>query len=187
MAIYGTYHCDDCDTTFKGWRETDGPYPDCPKCGGEGGWAAQAPAIGTNKGKAIDMTYKMAEETYGVTDLKDNLRQGDVAAMPPSPIQTAEADAITREMLGASGGTPEVAEHLKSYVQNFFGATQGPHAPQNPDQAAAVNLGAIQSAAPAAAEARAAGVDPVAILHKGRGMGAGIENLTILSKSKGTK
>jgi len=176
MAIYGTYHCDECDRQFKGWRESDGPYPDCPTCNFGGSWAPQAPTIrgpeARARAKAIDMAQDIAEKDYGMTDINDNQRAGDIAAVAPTQIQTAEADAITREVMAASNAPPAVAEHLKGWVQNYFGATmptgQGPTMD---------TLAQIQGAAPAAAEARAAGVDPVGLLSQAKGHGVGIQNI----------
>lgn len=179
MAIYGTYRCEDCDTTFKGWRENEGPYPDCPHCGEAGGWAPQAPNRIGIKAKAIDIAQRVAEESFGMTNMRDNQRAGDIAALPPSPIQTAEADAITREMVGAGFGTPEVAPHLQEYVKNFFGATSaGGGMTVDP-------MASIQGAAPAAQAARTQGADPIALLHSAKGHGVGIENLNVVGRSKG--
>lgn len=173
MAIYGTYRCDDCNTEFKGWRESDGPYPDCPSCASPGAWAPQTPNIIGIKARAIDIAQRMAEETFGLTDINDNQRKGDIAAKAPAPINTAEADAMTRELIAAGLGTPEVAPHLQGYVKNFFGAGNNGGG-MMVDPAAS-----IQGAAPAAAAARTDGADPIALLHKGRGFGTGIENLKI--------
>lgn len=177
MAIYGTYRCDECDTQFKGWRESDGPYPDCPTCAQPGGFAPQAPNIIGIKAKAIDIAQRIAEENFGMTDMNDNQRAGDIAAKAPAPIQTAEADAITRELVAAGMGTPEVAPHLQKYVKDFFGAS-GNTGGFTVDPAAT-----IQGAAPAAVAARQDGADPIALLHQAKGHGAGIENLNIMGAS----
>ncbi len=54
-------------------------------------------SIGTHKGKAVDLTYRQLEESSNfraemagdpslkITNLKDNLREGDVAAIAPQP------------------------------------------------------------------------------------------------------
>jgi hypothetical protein len=174
MAIYGIYQCGECQHQFRGWREKDGQYPKCPECGIEGGWAPQAPALNGIKAKAIDIAQKIAEETFGMTDMKDNLRQGDTIVKAPPPIQTAESEAMTRELLTAGVGTPEVAPHLQQYVQNFFGATgAGPSVDP---------LASIQGAAPAANEARSMGVDPLGLLHKGKGYGGGINKIVPINK-----
>lgn len=172
---YGTYYCDECDLTFKSFREVDGPMPDCPICvPDETPFEAKAPALLTNKAKAIDIAQKVAEESFGLTDMKDNNRPGDVIVKTPSPIQTAESEAITREMMAYTNATPEQAPHLQDYVKNFFGAAQNmPSA--NPDAV-------IKGAAPAAAEARAEGKDPISILQSKEVRNRGINNLTVVAR-----
>lgn len=177
MAIYGTYACDDCQIEFKGWRESDGPYPDCPRCGTKGGWAPQAPNIIGVKAKAIDYAQRVAEETFGLTDMNDNNRPGDIVAKGPSPIQTSESEAITREFMAMTNAPPEIAPHLQGYVKSFFGASEAANMPQ------ANTLAQIQGAAPAAQEARAQGVDPVGLLHRSKEIAkTGINNLTVVAR-----
>lgn len=179
MAIYGTYHCDDCEIQFKGWRESDGPYPDCPQCNAKGGWAPQSPNIIGVKAKAIDIAQKVAEENFGLTDMRDNTRQGDTIVKSPSPIQTSEADAITRDLQAYTDAPPELAPHLKQYVQNFFGATnQGPSIDP---------LSTIQSAAPAAKIARDQGVDPIAMLGSSSARKGGINKLDVVARDIGKR
>jgi hypothetical protein len=178
---YGTYHCDECDLTFKSFREQDGPMPDCPVCvPDETPFEAKAPALLTNRAKAIDIAQKIAEENFGLTDMKDNNRPGDVIAKGPAPIQTSEAEAITREMIQAGMGTPEVGAELKQYVEGFFGAA-------TPQSLAAQAQQAAQQAAPqAAAETRAMGLDPIALLHKSKGGHGGINKIVPINKPKAT-
>lgn len=41
--------------------------------------------------QAVDATYKMVERDYGYTNMKDNMREGDVAFAPSNPVaQTLE-------------------------------------------------------------------------------------------------
>jgi hypothetical protein len=186
MAIYGTYFCEECNRQFKSWRESEGPYPDCPTCGQEGGWAAMSPAIIGNKAKAIDIAQKVAEETFGMTDMKDNLRPGDTVVKPPPPIQTAEADQISRELVQAGMVEAQTPEHLKGYVQNFFGA--GSAAQPSPVAPTSLPMQAGISA-PAAAAARADGRDPISMLHAGTkgemsGRGVGIDKIVPINRPK---
>ena len=181
---YGTYKCDECDAQFTAFREVDGPMPDCPNCiPDETPFEAKAPALLTNRSKAIDYAQKMAEETFGMTNIRDNSRPGDIAAMAPPPIQTAEADAITRQMVEAGVGTQETAPELKQFVQGFFGAAD--------QQSMAHQAQTIaQAAAPAAAaETRAAGRDPLALLHGAKGQaesgrGIGIDKIVPVTRPK---
>ena len=141
--------------------------------------AQQPPARGgSNRSKAVDMTYKIAEEQYGMTDMKDNLREGDMAFTAPAALQTAESDQITRELVQA-GATPEVGQQIKQGMTGFWQheKPQGPkmmQAPQmvNPGAGPGAQLMHAAQTAPlavgaaGAAAARRDGVDPVAMLHK---------------------
>jgi len=172
---YGTYYCDECDLTFKSFREADGPLPDCPICVPDTTpFEAKAPAIIGIKAKAIDIAQKIAEESFGLTDMNDNNRPGDLIVKNPAPIQTAESEQITREMMAYTNATPEQAPHLQDYVKNFFGAAQ--NLPSADPQAV------ISGAAPAAAEARSMGKDPISILQSKQVQNRGINNLTVVAR-----
>jgi len=180
----GKYHCDECDLTFSGFREVGGPMPDCPICVPDlTPFEAKAPALLTNKAKAIDIAQKAAEESFGLTDMNDGNRPGDLIVKKPSPIQTSEAEAITREMVEAGLGTPETGPELKQYVESFFGAA-------NPQSMAMQAQTVAQAAAPAAAaDARQQGRDPLALLHgakgqKGEGRGIGIDKIVPINRPR---
>jgi len=161
-----------------------GPMPDCPICVPDlTPFEAKAPALLTNKAKAIDIAQKVAEESFGLTDMNDGNRPGDLIVKKPSPIQTSEAEAITREMVEAGLGTPETGPELKQYVESFFGAA-------NPQSMAMQAQTVAQAAAPAAAaDARQQGRDPLALLHgakgqKGEGRGIGIDKIVPINRPR---
>ena len=104
MPVTRTLRCPDCSATFP-WlflERDESDFPNCcPRCGNvmtdepqslPGGFS-----IGTAKGKAVDLTYRQIEDASNVraeaagdpslkiTNMKDNLREGDVAAMAPQP------------------------------------------------------------------------------------------------------
>ena len=180
------FHCDVCDLIFEirheGALEV---VPDCPAClvagrdGGGSNWLAPMPAIGTTKGKAIDLAQKIAEEDYGLTDMNDNQRAGDIAFKGPAPMQGAEADRLIREMVEyqrqtgpaaplpsgplAPDGSRQVLVDPALQKENFWQGSQGGSAETTVGQ---------QAAAKAASDAaRAQGVDPVGILERGRQSG----------------
>jgi|SRR5215472_4912292 len=98
--IIRTYQCDDCDSVFEVQceRGSDGD-PDCPNCSKVLQWIpAKVNIGGSHVAKAVDVTQNIIEQDFGLTNLKDNNREGDVAYMPPAPMQTAERDAIEREV-----------------------------------------------------------------------------------------
>jgi len=107
MPITRTYECPDC-----GARKTvlhlsrSEPPPLCPHCDQEGVAQPSAPHIAKSIGKVADNVYRQMEEgaasraaacaeafgespaetALGLTDLRDNQRAGDVAAIPPGTV-----------------------------------------------------------------------------------------------------
>jgi hypothetical protein len=148
------------------------------------------PAVKTTISQAVEFVQKMAEEQYGVTNLRDHLKPGDTAFMPPSPIQSAEGEAITRAMVEA-GAPPEMGDHLQAQSRNFWGAGVGLPAPMNHNPIAAAIPTTIDAAramaAPAVMEARALHSDPVGLLHEAgkRGLDP-TSRKNLLIHSKGT-
>ncbi len=107
MAVVRTYRCPDCGGTFRHYHfKRDDPPPEvCELCHGYMGEEPQpelsAPAISSGHPKtvreAVDSVYRQAEQFGGVTNMKDNLREGEVAAMPGSlgkgnPVQQVMQD-----------------------------------------------------------------------------------------------
>ena len=153
MPVTRRYACDQCAHEWTYFHmNRDEPYPECPACMA---LAAQSLpsmfAITTNKSRAVDFAQKMAEEDYGMTDMNDNSREGDVAAKAPPPVQTAEAEALTMAMKEMN---PDLTDGQAQAVKNFW----------QPGSSTASNVANV--AAPAAAEARNLGADPVEMLHK---------------------
>lgn len=194
IRIRRRYHCDVCDHTFDMRHDReDEPMPDCPNCvklGQEAAavtWVPPLVAIGTTKGKAIDLAYDIAENDYGMTDMKDNQQIGDIAYVGPPPIQTAQAEAEIRQMVEAAGqiaqplpqgplapdGTRQLLVDKALQVENFFQGNQGGSAEGTIGQAAAAKAASDQ--------ARVQGVDPVGILEKGRASGNMPFKLNVMS------
>jgi len=102
MAIVRTYCCDLCGAKFdKLHFDRSEPPPPCPGC--EALQARQVPAgfaITGSKSKAVDITQNIVEKDYGLTDMRDNLREGDIAA-------------------------PRLPTHLQPAVDKFFSASGG--------------------------------------------------------------
>lgn len=170
MPITRRYLCDDCqhEWTQLHWTREE-PVPDCPMC--ETDTARSIPgtfAIKTNVSRAVDYAWEMAQERYGMTDMNDHLKEGDVAAKPPAPIQSAEAEQITRELMKVaqaqgvdlSSQSGLAAADMNAQVKNFWQPSGSPELLQ-------------QTVAPAAAAARADGSDPVQVLHEGAKVATG--------------
>ena len=105
MAITRTYECPDCEHQFRilHMSRDEEPPRFCPSCGTDMG--EDPPQVfkmnigGSPEGRSIDLTYKQIEESsiaraeeagdpsLKITDLKDSLREGDVAAkIPNNPV-----------------------------------------------------------------------------------------------------
>lgn len=124
--------CPDCGGTFK--QPMGESLPNfCPLCGSsqnlDPDFVPDRLNIGTNRGKAGDRTYREIEEaskvraemagdpSLKITDMNDNLREGDVAAKVQQPSQEYQRQVAE---LGAK------AEFLPN-VQGLAGlARQGP-------------------------------------------------------------
>jgi hypothetical protein len=88
-----TYRCPSCEQRFRvfGMAADDGAPP-CPKCNWqESEWVPEAIAITGSRSKAIDITQQIAEKQFGLTNMADNLREGDVA-VPLNPTQSKMAE-----------------------------------------------------------------------------------------------
>lgn len=174
--IRRTLNCTDCGFTWQEYvASSDVPVPECAACQHAETRRIPGPfAITGAKSKAIDMAQQMAEQDYGLTDIRDNQRAGDIAAVGPPPIQTSEAEAITREMVQA-GVSADMAPIMQDAVRNFW--------QQNGAVSAADTGSAIAAAAPAAAAARASGHDPIGLLHQAGKSGASDIRLNVVGRA----
>lgn len=152
MPVTRRYLCDSCNYEWTSLHlSREEPYPDCPSCA-----TAEPASIPTSfsitgiKSKAIDYTQRMAEEDYGLTNFRDNMREGDVAAMAPPPVQEREAQALTMAMKEMS---PDLSDAQAEQVRDFWKTGGAP-------------ASVAQMAQPGAAAARQLGADPIELLHK---------------------
>lgn len=173
-----TYRCLDCGHQFR-WVHTGEPGddPECPECpkalvGAEPAaapqWVPPRIAIGTTKGRAIDYVQGMVETDFGMSDMNDNQRAGDIAFKGPAPLQTAERQATIRDLVEA--GVPEatsvqIVEGAKNYWQGQSGAPS-----------TEATLGQASPAAAGSAAARREGVEPLGMLEADRKRVAGAPN-----------
>ena len=174
VKIRRTWYCDICEEKWVTVTDPDQEdvCPDCPECASMPERVIVPFGVKTNASRAVEFAHKMAEQDYGLTDMKDHLQQGDISHKAPAPIQTSEAEAIAREILNA-GGVPERAgDALQSHVQNFWGAGMAATAPQGPSLVPTSLDQARMMAAPAAQASKGMGADPVALLHEAGKKGA---------------
>lgn len=175
------YQCSDCRYI---WEErvadSSAPAPPCPACAAQkAAYQPPMPALGTAKGKAIDIAQQMAEQDYGLTNMRDNQRQGDIAAMGPAPIQTAEREKQIRELVEA-GMPAELADpNLEKQVQSYW---QGQMIQDQPGGSPGSLQEASSSAAKAAMSvAKAEGVDALTLLEEGRKQGTAPMRFNVVS------
>lgn len=96
MAKARHYQCKKEDCGHKWWQEYQGGDASnqvfCPLCGDHKG-KMHPVAVNTCQtgkfGKAAGVMQDMLEKDYGMTNLKDNLREGDVAAVVDNPVSKA--------------------------------------------------------------------------------------------------
>lgn len=165
MARYSTkVRCPECGAKFKYYTKSqDDPMPDCPNCAATARQEVIPPsqqrphlvAIRGNAGKALDMAQKIAEEDYGLTNMRDNTLQGETSLMPLTKDQREMVE-VGKMVAGETAYKPELAN-------KFF----------NPAGAApkGVNLGGQNKLAAlgrAGAQAvRGTANDPMQLLHRG--------------------
>lgn len=97
MAIVRTYECPDCtERTGQTFRfdklhfDRNEPAPECPGCRALA--AVQVPAgfsIKGNASRAGDITQKIVEQDYGLTNMADRQREGDLAVITPPHLRPA--------------------------------------------------------------------------------------------------
>lgn len=157
-AIRRTYRCTDCRFEFKVIHQTeDEPAPDCPNCAREANLHLLPFGKKTSYSHAMDYTQKMAEEQYGMTNIRDNQRAGDIAAMGPPAETTARREEVMREVMQIAEQTGAPPPEVAAAAGGFWSPSNGPQL-----DTAITTAGAAQ---------RASGVDPVGLLEAGKARG----------------
>lgn len=172
MAVVRTYGCECGNEWTVFHHSSDEPYPDCPRCSQpEPAWRPQSITITGNKSRAIDLAQKMAEEDYGLTDMRDNTREGETAAKDAPAETTVQREArvqqaadIAKLNAQAEAAPVNLPPNLQKPVAEFWGGPKGNKAGPRMNM---FNIGKMGSM-----EARASGHDPMAMLHKGVKSGA---------------
>ena len=162
--VRSRYQCTECKYEWRVVHESsDDPVPDCPQCLEAATYMPPMPGLLTSKSAAIDFAQKVAEEDFGLTNMRDNQREGDVAAMGPTPETRQAADDMVRQMKQMAEQTAAQGAQVANAIQTA-GAGDG-FWKQNPTQNVADASGG------AAAVQRAEGTDPVGLLEAGKSRG----------------
>lgn len=184
MPVTRSYRCTDCGTQFTHFHlGRDEPYPACPSCPPAEAqkpveWAPQGFNIKTNRSRAIDYTQSMAETQFGLTNIKDNLREGDIAA-PSAPGPSSQEQAAMQEMMRQAheaANAPAAPLPPEIPLQSFWsqaGAAPLDGQPMSPTAPVA-----------GAAEARASGLDAVSLVEKAQASGQGRMKLQVVARGQ---
>ena len=123
--ITRTYQCVDCDQYFEVDHESgEEPEPPCPHCDVVLEWRPKSFAIGTNKGRAVDIAQKIIEQDYGITNMKDSTREGETVLIEPRrrARNAMRARQIGAEIRAFAAATPEPGNPaLQAQIKQFFG------------------------------------------------------------------
>jgi hypothetical protein len=117
--IIRTYRCDDCGEVFDVTCESNDGDPDCPQCSKVLVWQPERFAIGgSNIGKAADVTQRIIENDFGLSNFNDSMREGDVAYKEPVRARD-EREVIERVQADAAALAATPAQ-LVPQVQQFW-------------------------------------------------------------------
>lgn len=180
--IRRTYECTGCDLEWTVTHDSsDDPYPPCPVCTIKASWVPKPLRIKTNKSRAMDVAQRESER-MGLSNMKDNTREGESVYMAPPAPTTADNEAVMhqtvdamRQLANRSTGSvsPQMAEFLKSTGNTLTDPTVTQALPTNLIGASnVVKLPApsLQLAAQATAIGLAdpnnGGMTPTGMLHK---------------------
>jgi hypothetical protein len=117
MPVLFDYECGDCGARFEHLKmNREEPDPECQACLVIARKMPPRVNIGTNRGRAVDIAQAEVE-AQGFTNMKDNLREGDVAApsLPPG---------LQRAVNGFWGGTATPALAGKDMLSVARGGAQ---------------------------------------------------------------
>ena len=161
MPVIRTFGCDDCGLEFEVTQGMNDPAPECPRCCTVLEWRPQSFNITGTKSKAMDLTQSILERDYGLTNFRDNMREGDTAVINAGPPSVAVQDAQIRQLseVAQASGAPPLTPQQAEMAKAFWGGGQTPL-----QQVPAADM--LAGAKSATAAANAEGVNPMDLLHK---------------------
>lgn len=149
MKVKRTYRCVECGARFSIVIDSkDQTEPDCPSCSTAvlpPPDRISAPAIIGTKSKAIDTAQQIISEDYGLSNMHDGMKEGDVGYITPPPAATnIDPRSITKPTMMWGGASPNPSIAMPG-MQAMMAQGRG-----------------------AAALAKAEGKSPMEMLHRGR-------------------
>lgn len=129
MAVIRTFGCGDCGLEFEVTQGMNDAPPDCPRCCVVLEWRPTSFNVTTNKSRAIDATQHILENDFGMSNIRDNMREGDTAAMPAAAPTGAQIDAEIRtvaEYATQTTGAPPLTNTQAEMAKAFWGGGQTP-------------------------------------------------------------
>jgi hypothetical protein len=159
--VIRTYRCG-CGTEFDYWHDrSDEPPPGCPGCDGPTSYVPGRISIKTNRSRALDAAQQVAEQRFGLTNMRDNLREGDVAAPPLTPPQREMAEVAQLMGEQANADKPLTPNQAKM-VEGFWGGGAPSGAPYRLPGKGTL----LQQARAATAAAKAEDKNPISLLQR---------------------
>ena len=155
MAVYvkRKYICKKCSHMWKSENVVDREDPTvepCPACKNIGAAIERPKAMdrslraGPLANKATEFTWEMAQQDYGMTNMNDHLRAGDLAAKIDNPVSATLA-----KQGGMFGGNNSAAAigHMGNAMQMASAAKAERTLQKVPDPVQALQMGAKQATA----------------------------------------
>lgn len=172
-----TYECTDCSTVFEVTLDSgDDGHPDCPTCSKVLEWRPSKVSIGgSNRSKAVDMAQNIMEQDYGLTNFKDNNREGDVGYVAPQKTTQDKEKEMQREA-EAFRAVVTARPELQPAAEAFFG---GQVARIGNNQVPVTQMIAAGKTGPGA------NVNPMDLLHKMGREGKLPNNYRIIARDSG--
>lgn len=149
MAFVVKYNCTGCGHKWTVKQPKSGMMDPCPECaikqtakGVDWEAAAGTPYTPrTNAGKAVDYMWKTVQDQYGLTDMKDNMREGDIAAKVSNPV----SQQIEKQGGFFTGGTQGQAIAGRQSAMDMAAAARAERKSQGINDAFATGMNAIKN------------------------------------------
>lgn len=147
MRVVRVIRCLDCGKRYRRIQDsTEDPAP-CPQCGiVEPSLPVRisAPAIVGTRSRSVDEAWRVAQEDFGLTNMRDNAHEGETAFIAP-PTQAPDPRTLTSPQMLWGGAAPAHGPVQMPGVADMMASSRG-----------------------AASLANAEGRNPMQLLHRQR-------------------